>query len=205
MNRTYCPPGRRWGRTGESRRADPAPLVEVEVPPVAHLQHQRLRPHRHDALVLVVDEHVDGQLPALPALVLKRRGEPDAACRVGRLPRPADMEPPSSPSWSLHGPGAGVYCGKSGTPVCPARSFPFSLRLMNTTPVSLLVRLRAPGAPAWQEFVALYTPLLYTWARRKLGLGSEDAADLLQDVFVLLVRALPTFEYDATKGFRRWL
>src|SRR5262245_1478691 len=56
---------------------------------------------------------------------------------------------------------------------------------MDTTSVSLLERLRRPGAhEAWARFVHLYTPLLYYWARR-LGLREEDAADLVQDVFTV--------------------
>ena len=36
---------------------------------------------------------------------------------------------------------------------------------MNTTPVSLLERLRRPADPlAWARFVKLYTPLLFHWA-----------------------------------------
>jgi RNA polymerase sigma-70 factor (ECF subfamily) len=75
---------------------------------------------------------------------------------------------------------------------------------MTTTPASLLERLRSPTSAAWPEFVALYTPLLYHWTRR-LGLPRSDAADLLQDVFVLLVRELPGFQYDSTRRFRAWL
>jgi RNA polymerase sigma-70 factor, ECF subfamily len=75
---------------------------------------------------------------------------------------------------------------------------------MHTTPVSLLQRLRAPSTTAWPEFVALYTPLLYSWARR-LGLKADTAADLLQDVFVVLVEKLPLFEYDPNLRFRGWL
>jgi RNA polymerase sigma-70 factor (ECF subfamily) len=38
---------------------------------------------------------------------------------------------------------------------------------MNTTLPSLLQRLRLPDQPkAWARFVELYTPLLYSWARR---------------------------------------
>src|SRR5439155_1137549 len=41
---------------------------------------------------------------------------------------------------------------------------------MVRTPVSLLERLRRPGAQgAWTQFVELYTPLLYFWARRRGG------------------------------------
>jgi RNA polymerase sigma-70 factor (ECF subfamily) len=80
---------------------------------------------------------------------------------------------------------------------------------MTSTPVSLLRRLRNPAleeqkAAAWNEFVELYTPLLYSWAAR-LGLQPSDAADLVQDVFVILVRTLPEFDYDARKSFRAWL
>src|SRR5262245_41800561 len=73
--------------------------------------------------------------------------------------------------------------------------------IMPPTSASLLQRLRTPGSgPAWDEFVELYSPLLFQWARRA-GLKGEDAADLVQEVFVLLVRKLPEFEYDPSKGF----
>lgn len=77
---------------------------------------------------------------------------------------------------------------------------------MNTTPVSLLERLRQPAADegAWERLVELYTPLLYYWARR-MGLQEPDAADLVQDVFALLLRKLPHFAYDRSKSFRGWL
>jgi RNA polymerase sigma-70 factor (ECF subfamily) len=76
---------------------------------------------------------------------------------------------------------------------------------MHTTPRSLLLRLRQPGQDeAWGRFVDLYTPLLFHWARR-LGLGQEDAADLVQDVFTVLVRRLPDFTLQAGKRFRAWL
>src|SRR4051812_43509906 len=76
---------------------------------------------------------------------------------------------------------------------------------MHTTPVSLLEQLRQPtSADAWERFVRLYTPLLFSWARR-LGLQEQDAADLVQDVFTLLVQKLPGFQYDQRKSFRAWL
>lgn len=76
---------------------------------------------------------------------------------------------------------------------------------MNTTPVSLLEQLRRPtDEEAWARFVALYTPLLFYWARR-VGLQEPDAADLVQDVFTQLVRKLPEFAYDRHKSFRSWL
>lgn len=76
---------------------------------------------------------------------------------------------------------------------------------MDATPASLLERLKRPDDPeAWGRFVALYTPLIYSWCRR-VGLQDPDAADLTQDVFVTLLQVLPTFAYDRRKSFRRWL
>lgn len=76
---------------------------------------------------------------------------------------------------------------------------------MSTTSVSLLERIRQPDAgPAWTRFVELYTPLLFQWARQ-LGLGPEDAADLVQDIFTILIRKLPEFSYNPGQSFRAWL
>ena len=76
---------------------------------------------------------------------------------------------------------------------------------MYTTSTRLLERLREPGQDqAWQRFVQLYTPLLYTWAHWQ-GLQGADAADLVQDVFTLLLRKLPEFRYDKDRSFRGWL
>ena len=57
---------------------------------------------------------------------------------------------------------------------------------------------------AWRRFVQLYTPLLYAWACRA-GLHDPDAADLVQDVFTVLLSRLPEFRYDRSKSFRAWL
>ena len=77
--------------------------------------------------------------------------------------------------------------------------------VMHTTSVSLLERLRQPGdQDAWRRFVKLYSPLIYYWARRQ-GLDTQDAADLAQEVFALLVQKMPEFTYDAQKSFRAWL
>jgi RNA polymerase sigma-70 factor (ECF subfamily) len=78
---------------------------------------------------------------------------------------------------------------------------------MSTTSASLLERLRLPGGgdqSAWARFVQLYTPLLFYWTRR-LGLQTQDAADLVQEVFVVLVKKLPEFRYDRDRSFRAWL
>ncbi len=75
----------------------------------------------------------------------------------------------------------------------------------SSTPVSLLNRLRqAADQTAWNQFAELYTPSIYAWARR-CGLQAADAADLVQDVFVVLVQKLPTFAYNRQGSFRSWL
>ncbi|WP_406697640.1 sigma-70 family RNA polymerase sigma factor [Singulisphaera sp. Ch08] len=76
---------------------------------------------------------------------------------------------------------------------------------MHTTPVSLLERLRRPEEQeAWGRCVELYTPLIYYWARRA-GSSVPEAADLAQDVFVVLIQKLPEFRYDRGGTFRGWL
>jgi RNA polymerase sigma-70 factor (ECF subfamily) len=75
---------------------------------------------------------------------------------------------------------------------------------MDKTPASLLERLRCPDEGAWPRFVDLYTPLLYYWACR-MGLQAADAADLVQEVFTILLQKLPEFRYDKNKSFRSWL
>jgi RNA polymerase sigma-70 factor (ECF subfamily) len=76
---------------------------------------------------------------------------------------------------------------------------------MDTTSSTLLERLRQPNEPmAWGRFVELYTPVLFAWARR-LGLQEHDGADLVQEVFTLLVNKMPTFVHDRDKSFRGWL
>lgn len=77
--------------------------------------------------------------------------------------------------------------------------------MAHTTSLTLLERLQSPGdEEAWARFARLYTPLLYYWCRRS-GLQEQDAADLVQEVFVLLVRKLPDFRYDRERSFRNWL
>jgi RNA polymerase sigma-70 factor (ECF subfamily) len=76
---------------------------------------------------------------------------------------------------------------------------------MDTTSASLLERLKVQvDQRAWSRFVDLYTPMMYSWARQ-IGLQESDAADLVQEVFVLLVEKMPDFAYDRHKSFRAWL
>lgn len=76
---------------------------------------------------------------------------------------------------------------------------------MQVTPASLLYRLRScEESSAWTRFVDLYTPLLFHWAQQ-LGQQESDRADLVQDVFLILWRKLPEFEYDRGRSFHAWL
>ncbi len=76
---------------------------------------------------------------------------------------------------------------------------------MNTTSQTLLEKLREPDQGAsWDRFVHLYSPGLYSWACG-MGLEEADAADLVQEVLLTLVKTLPEFDYDTGKSFRGWL
>jgi RNA polymerase sigma-70 factor (ECF subfamily) len=70
----------------------------------------------------------------------------------------------------------------------------------------LIRRVRDPAdAESWSEFVALYEPLLLGYVRER-GLKEHDARDVVQNIFALLLRSLPTFELDHGRGrFRTWL
>jgi RNA polymerase sigma factor (sigma-70 family) len=74
------------------------------------------------------------------------------------------------------------------------------------TRASLLVRLRDPrDEAAWTEFVDLYGPLVYNYARRQ-GLQDADAADLGQEVLRAVAASVGRLDYNPARGaFRNWL
>ena len=74
------------------------------------------------------------------------------------------------------------------------------------TRASLLVRLRdGSDAGAWKEFVHVYGPVIYGFARKR-GLQDADAADLMQEVLRSVSAAAPRLDYDRARGtFRGWL
>ncbi|MFO0881489.1 MAG: sigma-70 family RNA polymerase sigma factor [Gemmataceae bacterium] len=74
------------------------------------------------------------------------------------------------------------------------------------TRASLLLRLvDRDDAAAWTQFVELYGPFVYGYARRQ-GLQDADAADLCQDVLLAVAGAVGRLEYDPRRGaFRNWL
>src|SRR5689334_9701402 len=74
------------------------------------------------------------------------------------------------------------------------------------TRLSLLVQIRdGKNQLAWQEFVKLYGPVVYGFARKR-GLQDADAADLMQDVLRSVSAAIGRLDYDRSQGtFRGWL
>jgi RNA polymerase sigma-70 factor (ECF subfamily) len=77
---------------------------------------------------------------------------------------------------------------------------------MFTTSMSLLERLRDPqDEAAWQQLVALYTPLLHSWLRPHCA-QQADVDDLTQDVLVVLSGKVKQFAHNRRMGaFRTWL
>ncbi|HZT80202.1 MAG TPA: sigma-70 family RNA polymerase sigma factor [Gemmataceae bacterium] len=73
------------------------------------------------------------------------------------------------------------------------------------TPRSLLERLRADDAAAWDRLVRLYAPLVLHWCRRD-GLQDEDAADVFQEVFQAVAAHVADFRRERPGDtFRGWL
>ena len=74
------------------------------------------------------------------------------------------------------------------------------------TRVTLLARLKdGADGEAWREFVHLYGPVVYGFARKR-GLQDADAADLMQEVLRSVARNAGRMEYDPKRGtFRGWL
>ena len=74
------------------------------------------------------------------------------------------------------------------------------------TRASLLSRLRDPGADqCWQDFFRRYRDLIWRLAR-KSGLTDSESDEVLQETMLSLVRQLPEFRYDPTRGsFKGWL
>ena len=74
------------------------------------------------------------------------------------------------------------------------------------TRASLLVQIRdGANHSAWHEFVRLYGPVVYGFARKR-GLQDADAADLMQDVLRSVSAAIGRLDYDRQQGtFRGWL
>jgi RNA polymerase sigma-70 factor, ECF subfamily len=70
---------------------------------------------------------------------------------------------------------------------------------------TLLDQIRARRPEAWRRLVDLYGPVVYRWSRQ-LGVGSADAADVVQEVFCAVAIEVPQFRRDRPDdSFGGWL
>jgi RNA polymerase sigma-70 factor (ECF subfamily) len=98
--------------------------------------------------------------------------------------------------------GIGRMVGMS-TPALSAGAAPGSS--FGKTSLSLLLRVQANQAGAWERLVDLYGPLVYHWCGRA-RLRPEDAADIFQEVFQAVALHVGAFHRDrAGDSFRGWL
>lgn len=73
------------------------------------------------------------------------------------------------------------------------------------TSPSLIERVRADDAEAWDRLVALYAPLVAHWCRRS-RLADDDLADVFQEVFQSVASHIAAFRNDRARDtFRGWL
>ncbi len=77
---------------------------------------------------------------------------------------------------------------------------------MNSTPVSLLERLRrGPDEASWRRFFDLYTPFIRRWLDRQ-GMPPSDVDDVAQEVCMAIARDLGGFVHAGRPGaFRLWV
>jgi RNA polymerase sigma-70 factor (ECF subfamily) len=69
---------------------------------------------------------------------------------------------------------------------------------------TLLVRLRRNRSQKdWERFYDLYNPLLQFWALKLTS--PNEADDLVQDVFLLVMKKLPSFAGSEDRSFLAWL
>lgn len=77
--------------------------------------------------------------------------------------------------------------------------------LSESTSPTLIGRVQQRDESAWNELAEVYGPLIYGWARRA-GLQDSDAADVTQNVFQSVARAVGDFNHEQPGAtFRGWL
>ena len=76
---------------------------------------------------------------------------------------------------------------------------------MAATSLTLLEQLQSssPGA-AWDQFVAIYSPLLMKW-NREAGLQESDAEDVAQETLTNVFQKIGGFSRQREGSFRKWL
>lgn len=81
----------------------------------------------------------------------------------------------------------------------------FRDRSADQTSSTLLARVQAQEPDAWHRLVQLYGPLVYRWCRQG-GFQEADAADVGQDVFQAVFKAIGSFQHHQQgASFRGWL
>ena len=77
---------------------------------------------------------------------------------------------------------------------------------MPATRTSLIQRIRSLNdKESWEQFAGIYRPVIERIARRR-GIPADERHDVVQEVFVRLVRDTPQLSYQQSKGrFRTWL
>ena len=76
---------------------------------------------------------------------------------------------------------------------------------MDPTRQSLLLMAQAGDAGAWADLCELYRPLIVGWLRRQ-AVPDGEVDDLVQEIFLAVVRGLPSFSHSGRRGaFRSWL
>jgi RNA polymerase sigma-70 factor (ECF subfamily) len=77
--------------------------------------------------------------------------------------------------------------------------------LSGSTSTSFIHGIKAGDSAAWKRMTSSYSPLVYCWCRRG-GLGPDDAAEVMQGVFLAVWRGLDTFQREQSgQSFRGWL
>ena len=70
---------------------------------------------------------------------------------------------------------------------------------------TLLARVQARRPEAWSRLVDLFGPVVYRWCRSS-GVGPEDAADVVQEVFSAVAAHVTDFRRrNGTDSFTAWL
>ena len=73
------------------------------------------------------------------------------------------------------------------------------------TSLTLLAMAKGQDPVAWRRLVQLYSASIYSWSKRS-DMSDEDAADIVQDVWMSVSMNLERFHRDkVTDTFRGWL
>ena len=78
----------------------------------------------------------------------------------------------------------------------------------NTTSCTMIERAKERDPDSWNKMMQVYAPLVSLWCRRRglYGPRSQDAVDVIQEVFAIVWKRIEKFTNDGKPAaFRRWL